>query len=52
MIKQNNIEGVILGCTEIEMLIKPSDIAIPIFDITQSHIDTIVDYSLERKRKF
>ncbi len=42
MIKQNNIEGIILGCTEIEMLIKPNDIDIPIFD-------TIVDYSLERK---
>lgn len=52
MIRQNNIEGVILGCTEIEMLIKPSDIAIPIFDTTQSHIDTIVNYSLERKIKF
>ncbi len=49
MIKQNNIEGVILGCTEIEMLIKPNDINIPIFDTTQAHIDTIVDYSLERK---
>ena len=49
MIKQNNIEGIILGCTEIEMLIKPNDIDIPIFDTTQSHIDTIVDYSLERK---
>ena len=49
MIKQNNIEGVILGCTEIEMLIKPDDINIPIFDTTQAHIDTIVDYSLERK---
>ena len=50
MISQNNIEGVILGCTEIEMLIKAHDIDIPIFDTTQSHIDTIVDYSLERKR--
>ncbi len=49
MIRQNNIEGIILGCTEIEMLIKPNDIDIPIFDTTQSHIDTIVDYSLERK---
>lgn len=47
MIKKNNIEGVILGCTEIEMLIKPEDLSIPIFDTTQSHIDAIVDYSLE-----
>lgn len=51
MIKQDHIEGVILGCTEIEMLIKQKDLDIPIFDTTQSHIDTIVNYSLERKRK-
>lgn len=48
MIEQNGIKGVILGCTEIEMLIKPTDIDIPIFDTTQSHIDSIVDYSLEK----
>ena len=48
MIKENNIEGIVLGCTEIEMLVKQSDLAIPIFDTTQSHIDSIVDYSLER----
>ena len=49
MIKEKHIQGVILWCTEIEMLIKQSDLNIPIFDTTQSHIDSIVDYSLERK---
>ena len=49
MVKENSIEGIILGCTEIEMLVKQSDLNIPIFDTTQSHIDSIVDYSLERK---
>jgi aspartate racemase len=49
MMHQNDIKGVILGCTEIEMLIKQTDLDIPIFDTTQSHIDSIVDYSLERK---
>lgn len=49
MIKEEGIEGIILGCTEIEMLIKQRDISIPIFDTTQSHIDCIVDYSLERR---
>ncbi len=49
MIQQNNIKGVILGCTEIEMLVNQSDLDIPIFDTTQSHIDSIVDYSLEKK---
>ena len=49
MIKESLIEGIILGCTEIEMLIKQSDLEIPIFDTTQSHIDCIVDYALERR---
>ena len=48
MIEEKNIEWIILGCTEIEMLIKQPDLNIPIFDTTQSHIDAIVDYSLER----
>ena len=49
MIKEKNINWIILWCTEIEMLIKQSDLDIPMFDTTQSHIDAIVDYSLERK---
>ena len=49
MIEDKGIEGIIFGCTEIEMLVKQSDLKIPIFDTTQSHIDAIVDYSLERK---
>lgn len=46
MIDQNHIEGIILGCTEIEMLLKQTDVSIPIFDTTQAHIDSIVKYSL------
>ena len=49
MIEDAGIEGIIFGCTEIEMLVKQSDLKIPIFDTTQSHIDAIVEYSLERK---
>lgn len=49
MIQTEHIEGVILGCTEIEMLIKESDLDIPIFDTTQAHIDSIVEYSLEKE---
>ena len=48
MIKEYDIKGIIFGCTEIEMLIKQDDLDIPIFDTTQSHIDSIVDYSLEK----
>lgn len=50
MIEEEHIEGIILGCTEIEMLIKDDDLDIPIFDTTQSHIDAIVDFLLEDKK--
>lgn len=51
MIEENKIQGVILGCTEIEMLIKKQDLEIPIFDTTQAHINQLVDLSLEKKVK-
>jgi len=49
MIKEFGIKGIIFGCTEIEMLVKPKDLEIPIFDTTQAHIDNIVELSLEKK---
>ena len=51
MIKKYDIKGVIFGCTEIEMLVKQENLDIPIFDTTQAHIDSIVDYSLEKIHK-
>ena len=33
-------EGIILGCTEIGLLIKQSDTAIPLFDTTQIHAES------------
>lgn len=51
MEKEYNIEGIIFGCTEIEMLVKQNNLNIPIFDTTQAHIDSIVDYSLEKVYK-
>jgi len=39
-------EGVILGCTEIPMLIKPSEIAIPAFDTTQIHSTAAISFQL------
>lgn len=49
MIEEEGIEGVILGCTEIEMLLKDGDVSVPLFDTTQAHIDAIVDYALEKR---
>lgn len=37
-------KGIILGCTEIEMLISNSDVSVPVFDTTAAHINGIVDY--------
>ena len=47
MIKKYKINGIILGCTEIEMLIKKEDLKIPIFDTTQAHIDQVVELILK-----
>jgi aspartate racemase len=34
---QSGAEAVILGCTEISLLIKPKDSAVPLFDTTEIH---------------
>ena len=44
--KEEGAEGVILGCTEIPLLIKQEDVAIPVFDTTAIHSAAAVDYSL------
>jgi len=43
---RNGAEGVIFGCTEIPLLIKPGDISIPTFDTIDIHTDAIVNYAL------
>lgn len=39
-------EGVILGCTEITLLIKPADSPLPVFDTTTLHALAAVDFAL------
>lgn len=46
-LKGNGVEGVILGCTEIPLLIKQEDVSIPIFDTTRIHAETAVEFALE-----
>lgn len=43
----NGAEGVILGCTEIPMLIKQNDCDIPIFNTTKIHVESIVKFSIQ-----
>lgn len=44
---KDGVEGVILGCTEIPLLIKDSDVAIPVFDTTRIHAESAVEFALE-----
>ena len=46
--KEEGAEGVILGCTEIPLLIKQEDVSVPVFDTTAIHSEAAVEYSLSR----
>jgi aspartate racemase len=45
-LQQQGAEGVILGCTEIGLLVAQSDIAVPLFDTTQLHTEAAVCWAL------
>ncbi len=40
-------QGIILGCTEIALLVKPEDSPLPMFDTTRIHAEAAVDWALE-----
>lgn len=40
-------EGVILGCTEIPLLVKQADVDIPVFDTTRIHAEAAVEFALK-----
>lgn len=44
---QLGAEGIVLGCTEIPLLIKQADVAAPVFDTTTLHAAMAVAYSLK-----
>ncbi len=43
---EQGAEGIILGCTEIPMLIGQSDFDFPVFDTTKIHVESIIDFAL------
>ena len=45
-LKSRGAEGVILGCTEIPLLVKQADVSIPIFDTTTIHAKAAVEWAL------
>lgn len=44
----NGAEGIILGCTEIPLLIKQEDVNIPIFDTLKIHAVSAVEFALKK----
>lgn len=45
---EEGAQGVILGCTEIPLLVHQSDVRIPVFDTTWIHAEAAVDYAMNR----
>jgi aspartate racemase len=41
------VEGIILGCTEIPLLIKQKHVDIPLFDTLDIHANAIVEFALD-----
>ncbi len=45
---KNGAEGIVLGCTEIGLLVKKEDVAVPVFDTMEIHALAAVDAALGR----
>ena len=39
-------EGIVLGCTEIPLLIKQEDVKLPVFNTLEIHAAAVVDYAV------
>ena len=44
---ENGVEGIVLGCTEIPLLIQQEDVAIPVFDTTEIHATAAFEFSMK-----
>ena len=47
-LERSGAEGVILGCTEIPLLITKEDVSIPVFDTTRIHAEYAVNFALSK----
>ena len=46
MIAEKNADALVLGCTELPLIIKQTDLNVKLLDTTQIHIDSILTYML------
>jgi aspartate racemase len=49
MVEQNKIQGVILGCTELPLILKKDEFGIPFFNTTKIHAEAALSYSLSEE---
>lgn len=49
-LREDGAQGVILGCTEIGLLIRQADTSLPVFDTTQIHAERAAIYAMEEER--
>lgn len=52
LVKEGKAEGVILGCTEIPLLIKQDDVSVPVFNTTEIHSEAAVNRALNYNRLY
>ena len=45
-LEHSGVESVILGCTELSLLIKAQDTPLPLYDTTQIHAEAILEFAL------
>ena len=48
---ERGAEAIILGCTEIMLLVRPGDSTVPLFDTTAIHAEAAVDRALLARKE-
>jgi aspartate racemase len=48
-LEHQEVEAVILGCTELSLLIREQDTPLPLYDTTQIHAEAILEYALREQ---
>ena len=46
VLAERGAEAILLGCTEIDLLVGPEDSPVPVFDTTRLHAERAVDLAL------
>lgn len=47
MINDNSIQGVILGCTELPLILTKNELGIPFFNTTEIHVESIIKHFID-----